>query len=400
MQMPERARIRALKEEVIKRIEEANVRNFPGCEGKLFLISTAYPGVWLEHAYDAVSYANYTPEGRQVLAGEMRLFLDRQWEDGQLPCYVLDETIAPQKGYKTMIGFGQIQECVSFTALCLETAEMLGDEAFLAEAYEKCARWEGWLVRNRMTTQDELVETFCVYDTGHDNSARLTGIPNGCPGEYAANRPDVKELPLLSPDVNAVFFGTRMALSKMAERLGRNEEARIWREKAENVRAAILQRLYDPETDYFYDVDAQGRMRKYLSISAMSLYQEHVLEGDAAERIYRKHFRNPAEFWTAFPFPSLAANDPAFRKTRTGNDWGYYSEGLTALRALRWMDDYGKGDDLNELLSRWVMALANAENSRFAQEIDPLTGEPAQVSEWYSSAMLLFLHGVKRLGLA
>ena len=73
---------------------------------------------------------------------------------------------------------------------------------------------------------------------------------------------------------------------------------------------------------------------------------------------------------------------------------------LTALRALRWMDDYGKGDDLNELLSRWVMALANAENSRFAQEIDPLTGEPAQVSQWYSSAMLLFLHGVKRLGLA
>ncbi|MDO4829217.1 MAG: hypothetical protein Q4B19_07565, partial [Clostridia bacterium] len=150
MQMPERARIRALKEEVIKRIEEANVRNFPGCEGKLFLISTAYPGVWLEHAYDAVSYANYTPEGRQVLAGEMRLFLDRQRADGQLPCYVLDETIAPQKGYKRMIGFGQIQECVSFAALCLEAAEMLGDEAFLAEAYEKCARWEGWLVRNRM----------------------------------------------------------------------------------------------------------------------------------------------------------------------------------------------------------------------------------------------------------
>ena len=69
MQMPEHARIRALKEEVIKHIEENNVRNFPGCEGKLFLISTAYPGVWLEHAYDAVSYANYTPEGRQVLAG-------------------------------------------------------------------------------------------------------------------------------------------------------------------------------------------------------------------------------------------------------------------------------------------------------------------------------------------
>ena len=64
------------------------------------------------------------------------------------------------------------------------------------------------------------------------------------------------------------------------------------------------------------------------------------------------------------------------------------------------MDDYGKSDDLNELLSRWVMALANAENSRFAHEIDPLTGEPAQVSQWYSSAMLLFLHGVKRLGLA
>ena len=36
MQMPTRAQLFARKEEVLRRIEEANVRSFPGCEGKLF----------------------------------------------------------------------------------------------------------------------------------------------------------------------------------------------------------------------------------------------------------------------------------------------------------------------------------------------------------------------------
>ena len=391
--------ILARKREAEARIRDIHVKCFPGEDHPVFLISNAYPGVWLEHAFDAVAYARLTDEGKRVLWGQTHLFLDRQKDDGQLPCYVLDAENPHARGYGRLVGYGQIQECVSFASLCLEAADMLGDEALLLEAYEKCAKWEGWLVRNRMTTGKGLIETFCAFDTGHDNSSRLTGIPGGCPGGDAKNMNDLAFLPLYSPDVNAVFYGTRAALSEMARRLGRLGEALMWTEKAEDVKARMTRMLFDPEEEFFFDADRFGNRRKRFSIAAMTVFQERAADRKIFERVYRRHFKNPDEFWTDYPFPSLSKADPMFEKRRPGNDWGYYSEALTALRAMRWMDFYGVGDDLTELYRRWVTALANEKENVFSQELDPLTGAASNSSRGYSSALLVYLHGLKRLGI-
>ena len=399
MNMPDIQVLRSRKQEALERIQNIHIKCFPGYDHPVFLISNAYPGVWLEHAYDAVAYARLCEDGKRVLWGQMHLFLDKQKEDGQLPCMVLDAENPNAKKYGDLVGYRQIQECVSFAALCLESAEMLGDEAFLAEAYEKCARWENWQVRNRMTTGKGLIETFCTFDTGHDNSSRLEGIPGSCPGGDAKNMNPLPFLPLYSPDMNAVFYGTRAALAKMAEKLGKRAESEQWQEKALFTQKRIMEVLYDPESEFFFDVDRDGHFRRHYSIAAMTVFQEHAADKATFERVYQRHFKNPEEFWTPFPFPSMSKADPMFEKRKSGNDWGYYSQALTALRALRWMDEYGKDADLTELLKRWVMGLANARENVFSQELDPLTGEASCSSRGYSSALLLYLHGLKRLGI-
>lgn len=386
-------------EMVLDRLRSVHIRKFPGYPDPLFLISDAYPGVWLEHVYDALSWAAFEPETAYVVKGQVKLFLDNQKDDGQFPCYVLDSSNVGVKAYGKMMGFGQLQECVSFAALCLEAALMLDDSELLSEAYEKCSKWDGWLERNRMTTGQGLIELFCQFDTGHDNSARLAGIPGSCPDGDAKRMNDVDFLPIIAPDMNSVLYGSRSALAQMAKLMGKTDEEEIWREKAAEVKRKLFGICYDEEDEFFYDVDRNGNFRKFKSIAIANLYQEHVLDGENAEMIYQRHLKNPEEFWTPYPFPSMSVSDPASIQDRPGNSWGFYSQGLTALRAMRWMDRYGKSKDLETIMKAWVEAFVKSKDMKFSQELHPVTGKPSQSSQWYSSSMLFFIHSVKRLNL-
>ena len=182
----------------------------------------------------------------------------------------------------------------------------------------------------------------------------------------------------------------------MAERLGRPEEAADWREKAKQVKNALFEICYDKEDEFFYDVDKCGRKRKIRSISITNVLTERVVDEALGGEIFERWLHNPKEFWTPYPFPAVSAGDPTWRQNLPGNSWGYYSQGLTALRSLRWMEAYGKGAELNQLLEKWVAAWTRSETP-FGQELHPLTGEPSQSSPWYSSCMLVYLYALRRL---
>ena len=204
-------------------------------------------------------------------------------------------------------------------------------------------------------------------------------------------------MPLIAPDLNSVFYGSRMALADMAGHLGKAEEQKRWLKKAQEVKEALIEICYDPEDEFFYDVDRQGNQRKIKTIHISNLFCEHVLDQEMADKIYKRYLRHEHEFWTPYPMASMSPSDPLFKKEREGNDWSYFSQGLTALRALRWMDDYGYGEDLEQLMRIWVDALVRSEKIKFSQELDPFTGEMSKGCEWYSATMLFFIHCIKRL---
>jgi hypothetical protein len=285
---------------------------------------------------------------------------------------------------------------VPIAATALETAELLNDESFLARAYTACAKWDAWLRTHRNTRGTGLCEAFCEYDTGHDNSPRFHGLPKKCLHDDARQCSPTGKLPYLAPDLSASVYGGRCALARMAELLGKLAEAQQWQECAEELRQGILRYCFDPEDECFYDVDCDGQFVKVRGDVLSRVLGEHVVDAALFERIYQRYIHNPTEFWTPYPLPSISIADPTFVKSLTENSWGGASQALTALRAPRWFEFYGKHNDFRLLMSRWVEALTAAPD--FMQQMNPWTGE-FSTSAGYSPAMLVYLDFVNRLGL-
>ena len=366
-----------------------NVFRFPQ---RVLTEGAVYHGVWLECApLEGLVYSAWEPA---VAMANHRVFFDLQREDGYLPCNVKAATM----------GAGQIQMVVPIAATALEMYQQTHDAEFLAAAYKACARWDDWLVRYRNTRGTGLCEGFCTYDTGHDNSPRWKGVPNQCPEADARLAPKGVGVPRLCPDLSATVCGGRLALANMARVMGKSGEAAQWDEKAQAIRKLMLTRLYDPADACFYDVDTDDKFVRVRGDLLTRVLGEHVVEQPMFETIWQRQIHNPKAFWAPYPLPSIALDDPAFVRPIPRNSWGGATQALTALRAPRWMEHYGKPAEMAQMMKQWMGAMLSVPGY-FAQQLDPLTGEfTTKDGGGYSPAALVLLdytwrlHGVREQG--
>jgi len=372
-----------------------NVLRLPAWPQPVLAEGSVYRGVWLECGPQegAVFASLETKAARSVARNNHLIFFALQKPDGQLPYSV--KSGGPE--------FGQIQMVVPIAATAWELARKWGDEELLTKAYEACARWDAWLMRYRNTRGTGLCEGFCTWDTGMDNSPRWKGVPNSCPDGDARRCPRGAGLPRLCPDLSAAVYGGRVALAAMARALGRSGEADRWTEAAATIRKLIVERLYDARDGAFYDLDAENRFVRVRSTATLRVLGEHVADPELFATVWQKQVHNPQAFWAPYPFPSVALEDPEFVRPIPQNSWGGAAQALTALRAPRWMEHYGKPAELAQLMQRWVEAIG--QENAFRQQMDPLTGAFTQGDPGgYSPAALVFgeflwrLSGVRENG--
>jgi hypothetical protein len=380
-----------------------NVRDVPRYDRPVLFEGAVYPGIWMECGpheglvYGTLAkYVKETDPRRSALAAARNnhmAFFALQHEDGQLPASIkLSEA-----------GYGQIQMVVPIAATAWELAKLTDDDELLVTAYKACSRWDAWLREFRDTRGTGLVEGFCTYDTGHDNSPRWKGVPNRCPDADAKKFPPGVGVPRLCPDLSATVYGGRVALAAMAKTLGKHDEAARWQQDAETLRRLIITKLYDPQDAAFYDIDAEGKFVRVRSDVISRVLDEHVLKlSDARDRaifeaVWTRQIHNPKAFWAPYPLTSVAMDDPAFVRPIPRNSWGGATQALTALRAPRWMEFYGKGAELKQMMAAWCEAIMR--HIEFRQQMDPITGDFTQADpSGYSPAALVFLEYARRLG--
>jgi hypothetical protein len=338
-----------------------NVQVLPHYDHPVLIEGANYAGIWQECGpLEALVYRPFRPD---VARHSHLTFFALQKEDGQLPA----------NNKQTETGFGQIQMVAPIAATAWDLARITDDDQLLRIAYQSCARWDQWLLRYRNTRGTGLIEGFCTYDTGHDNSPRWTGMPNQCPNKDAKICPSAPGLPRLCPDLSATVYGGRVALSAMAKVLGKTADADRWTESADQIRRLILEKLYVPEDAAFYDLDAQGNFVRVRSDVISRVCGEHVIDHKTFDHIWERQLHNPKAFWAPYPLPSIALDDPAYVHPAPRNSWGGPSQALTALRAPRWFEFYGKPAELGFLMARWCEAIQR--DPTFRQQIDPLTGD-------------------------
>jgi hypothetical protein len=363
---------------------QGNVAQLHPYSAPVLVEGSVYPGVWLECApQEGEVYSAVRPE---IARNNHLIFFALQKEDGQLPCSIKMNSV----------GFGQIQMVVPIATTAWELAQKWGDNELLEKAYTACSRWDAWLRRYRNTRGTGLCEGFCTYDTGHDNSPRWKGIPNRCPDADARKCPPVPGMPRLCPDLSATVYGGRVALAAMAKALGKQSEADRWTGDAETIRKLIIEKLYSPEDAAFYDLDTEGHFIRIRGDVISRVLGEHVADDKLFATIYERQIHNPKAFWAPYPLPSIALDDPAFVRPIPRNSWGGASQALTALRAPRWMEHYGKPADLAWMMQRWIESISR--HIEFRQQMDPLTGDFTQIDpSGYSPAALVFFDYLWRL---
>jgi mannosylglycerate hydrolase MGH1-like protein len=339
--------------------------------------------------HEGLIYSAIRPD---VARNNQMAFFALQREDGEIPHAMKSNEI----------GRRHLQLAVPLAATAWELSQQTGDSELLETAYNGWSRFDAWLRRYRDTRQTGLCEGFCTFDTGQDKSPRWAGIPDSCPDGDARKCPPIPSLPRLCPDMSATVYGGRVALAAMARALGKSAEAHRWLADAEAIRSLILNRLYAAGDAAFYDLDAQDQFVRVRGEVIARVLGEHVADQNLFETIYDRQIHNPAAFWAPYPLTSIALDDPKFVRPIPVNSWGGASQALTALRATRWMEHYGKPADFAHLMQQWVSAICRAND--FYQQIDPLNGTSTQAPANYSPAALaLFdftwrLAGVRQVG--
>ena len=304
-----------------------------------------------------------------------------------------DDGLMPYKLTADGPGYAQIQMVTPFARSVWHHYLAAGhDRDYLATMYQALARHDAWLAAHRDTRGTGGVEAFCTFDTGHDRSPRFWGVPDQTPrGDAAAFDPESGVLPFLAPDLTANVACQRTYLARIAEELG--DDPAPWHAKAASSRAA-LEACFDEVDGCWYDVDSAGRHVRVQSDVLLRVLACEIVGSEFFAASLERYLLNTRKFFSAYPFTSLALDDPRFDHDFRANSWGGPVNFLTLIRAPHAFEHYGHVAELAFALMPVLAAVARM--GRFPQVMSPWTGEPGY-TEQYSPAILWLLDTVERL---
>ena len=341
-----------------------NLKDFGG--RTVLVEGGGYEKIWLEtQPMGGEMYALRNPE---AALNNCLLFMEHQRADGRLPGSIRFTEGQTVPEYNKYQGF-----CFPYPALNLYylTGE---DPAYLAALEDCLVRFDECLWRTRHLTGDGILSSFCVYDTGEDLAVRYGDAP--CWWEEDRPPEGCRTVPMGSMDVTSWSVAARRTLAEIA-RIRRDPAAETWAGKAEEAAKALRRGLWDEKRGAMYDRDSRGNRIDILCHNTLRCMYWGSVSPEMAGRFVREHLLNPEEFWTPFPLPSVAVNDPAFRNAPE-NNWSGQPEGLTWQRAILALERYGY-DRIVTALGRKLIDAVDRNGCRFTQQFDPFTGEASLV---------------------
>ncbi|MGQ0766583.1 MAG: MGH1-like glycoside hydrolase domain-containing protein [Gemmatimonadota bacterium] len=185
--------------------------------------------------------------------------------------------------------------------------EIHPDASFLDEIYPRLARYADWLVTTRDRGGDGMIDVVDQYETGQEYMSRYQAVDDRADAYGWENRIRLKGI-----DVTVYACQLYTRLAEMASRRGEPHAAAQWSALAERTRFAVRDRMWNPRSGMFSDVDPRTGNRTDVR-AAVSFYpyftdiatEEHI-EG------LTRNLLDPGSFWTHYPVPSSALDDPEF----------------------------------------------------------------------------------------
>jgi hypothetical protein len=351
--------------------EEALRNNLRDFAGRPVLVEGGgYQSIYLET--QPMGGEMYAKRNLPAAMNNSLLFIECQKENGRYPGVIdcREGKISPR--YTHFQGF-----CFPHHALNLYYWNKKRDRPYLERLAASLEAWDDYLWAYRDSDGDGCLEIWSPVDTGEDHSSRFTGAtvvglehPSWAwPGEEPPRGDPV--FPIESMDAMSYSHDARATLERISGVLGNGREGE-WGRKARLVREKIRSYLWDETRGACFDRNSRNEVMPALLHNNLRCMYYGSFEQDMADRFVREHLFNKEEFFTPFPLPSIAVNDPLFRNV-SENNWSGQCEGLTYQRAIRALENYGHYRALTVFGEKLINNLGR--RNTFPQQFDPFTGE-------------------------
>lgn len=389
-----------LLKKIFDAAEEVCIGNIMDFDGRKALVEGGgYLSLWPETS--PMAGEMYAKRDMEIALTNQTIFLDYQLPSGRLPGMLHVNTTADVENQPDDIAaepigvtasYGWLQGCCyPQHALNMYFHADLGTD-YLQRLYDAFSRYDAYLWRVRDSDGDGCLEVWCEWDTGEDNALKMHGMPHGWGCDFPPP-PGRGYAPMESMDVMAYSYVTRDVLSQISHLL-ENGQSAYWAAKAKDVADKVRDYLWIEEKHACYDRDQNNEFIDILVHNNLRMMYYGVFSQDMADRFVKHHLKNPDEFWTNMPLPSVAANDPAFRNI-VGNSWAGNPQGLTYQRSVIALEKYGYLAELTFLCRKLVEAIGD--NCIFSQAYDIFTMKPKGTGDnTYGPTTLALLELISR----
>jgi hypothetical protein len=189
-------------------------------------------------------------------------------------------------------------------ANALQIYHLSGDKGFLKQIYPSLCRYAECFARERDPEGSHLYDIVNQGETGQEYGSR-----------YLFADPEAdrwKPIRLKGVDATVYIYELQRSLAEMAEALDLPQDAEGWRTEAAATKQAVLNRMWDPEREEFCDV-LPGTWERSPYSPAVSFYPFMTdIAGLEHVGALRRRLLDPARFWTEYPVPTHAVDDPLF----------------------------------------------------------------------------------------
>lgn len=269
-----------------------------------------------------------------------------------------------------------------------------GDRAFIAEMLPKLLKYHRWWYADRDHDRDGLAEygstdgtrIAAAWESGMDNAVRFDAAQMLRNGEHAWS------LNQESVDLNSFLYLEKLRLADMARVVGDDALARSLSDEAALLRRQVRAQMFDAKTGYFYDIGiSDGQPVLVPGCEGWSPLWTGLATAQQARAVARTML-DEHKFATYMPFPTLAADHPAFSPVEgywRGPVW--MDQAYFAVEALR---RYGMGREADHFRARLLDRAAGLlGDAPIFENYDPLTGAGVQTPNfsWSAAHYLLLL---------
>jgi len=248
-----------------------------------------------------------------------------------------------------------------------------GDKALLADSLPGLDRFDAWMMENRDSNGEQLVNLQVPGESGWDNCKRYIQGPHLVQSESPMMR---DKRFIQSPDFNTYVYLGRKLMARMARELGRPEAAEAFEARAEATAAGVMG-MWSEAAGLFMDRFEAGHGEIPTRTPGGVI---PLISGLCDERQVDRMTANltdPRLFWTEYPVTTLDLADPDYNDTDeyfsywNGRVWPpvnwLIAEGLCLA---------GRYDVASELVARSLrMCMATGE-PWLTESYHPRTGYP------------------------